>query len=554
MNRERGKGRRPALAGGRAAMTVQRTRLNRGLIAVLAVIVAAGLVGGGYWLGWRQASRQYAARNRVPAKKLGKKAGAGVLDGQAVGIVCDVNGTTLAIRDQASGTLATVITTPQTAVWKGGSYVPFDSLKPGMTAEVTGDFGNGLITATQIAVTGEVPMAGAAPGGTMGSGGPVEPGGAGGTGGAGGIPPNAAGAPGPADAKAAKIKHIIYIIQENHTFDNYFGTFPGADGFPAGVKLPERPGAAPTVAPFHLQSLNHDLSHAWEVAWKAYDGGQMDGFVWAEGSKDTMGYYDASDLPNYWTYAKEFVLMDAFFSSLMGPSLPNHLYTVAGQSGGVTKNMKEAPAAGFNFPPLASLLARSNVTWKYYDGKPDPRAFSLWNPLPGFTEFKDNPALMEHLHGTEQFFADLRNGTLPQVAWVVPNGQESEHPPQNLQLGMWYVTDLINAVMKSPYWDSTAIILTWDDYGGFYDHVPPPQMDKYGYGPRVPTIVISPYAKKGFIDHTQYDFTSVLRFIEKRFGLPALTDRDRNANDLLAAFDFDQAPRGPGLILPTSGK
>ena len=429
------------------AMSVQRPRFNRGLAAALVLIVAVGLVGGGYWLGWRQATRQYAARNRAPAKKLGRRAGAGVLEGQAVGVVCDVNGSTLVVRDGASGTLATVVTTPQTSIWKGGSSASLDAIKPGMAVEVIGDFGGGLIAARQVDITSEMPSAGAAPGGTMGSGHPVEPGGTA----AGGIPPGANSAPAPAGAKAAKIKHIIYLIQENHTFDNYFGTFPGANGLPAGVRLPEKPGAAPTVAPFHLQNLNHDLSHAWEVAWKAYDNGRMDGFVYAEGSRDTMGYYDASDIPNYWTYAREFVLMDGFFSSLMGPSLPNHLYAVAGQSGGVTQNMKEAPAAGFNFPTMASLLAKSNVTWKYYDGKPDPKAFSLWNPLPGFAEFKDNPALMDHLVGTDQLFFDLQHGTLPQVCWVVPNGQESEHPPQNLQLGMWYTTAIINAVMKSHY-------------------------------------------------------------------------------------------------------
>ncbi|MHB0886979.1 MAG: alkaline phosphatase family protein [Bacillota bacterium] len=527
-----------------------RTRLDRGLIVALAVVVAAGLAGGGYWLGWRQAVDRLAEQEQRLAKQLG---GDEVLAGRAAGVVCDVNGPsgvnntpTLVVRDQGSGTTVNVVTTAQTAVAKGGAPAPISAVKPGMTVEVVGDFADGLITARQLTVTGETPAPGAAPGGTMGSGHPTEPGGLA----SGGIPPGAAGIPAPPGFLAAKVKHIIYIIQENHSFDSYFGTFPGANGLPAGVQLPTKPGAVPTIAPFHQTDLTHDLPHTWNDAWKAYAGGRMDGFVYAAGSPDTMGYYDASDLPNYWAYAKDFVLMDAFFSSLMGPSLPNHLYLVAGQSGGVTANMREAPKAGFDFPTMASLLAKSSVTWKFYDGKPDPKAFSLWNPLPGFAEFKADPTLADHLVGTDQLFYDLQHGTLPQVAWVVPNDAESEHPPGDLRLGMWYVTSLVNAAMKSQYWDETAIILAWDDYGGFYDHVAPPRMDQYGYGPRVPAMVISPYAKQGFVDHTQYDLTSVLRFIEDRFGLPALTDRDRKANDLLAAFDFTQAPRGPALILP----
>jgi phospholipase C len=516
---------------------------------MLVGLVFAAAAVGVFWYGSRLGLWKWPAPKPVPGPRE-------ILQGYVAGTICDVNGQVLVVRDKPSGTVVTVVAGSRTTVRRSGKALPLGSLRPGMGVRVDGTFTNGYIAADSVEVTAESLSPDQAPGGTGGAGGPNEPGGPGGpsggsaSGGAGGVPPGGAGVPAPAGAKATPIKHIIYVIQENHSFDNYFGTYPGASGFPAGTKLPEQPGAQPTLAPFHLTSLSTDLPHSREVALKAYDGGKMDGFVWAERSRDTMGYYDASDLPNYWTYARDFVLMDAFFSSLMGPSLPNHLYSVAAQSGGLVKNMTEAPAAGFNFPTLATLLARSKVTWKYYDGKPDPRAFSLWNPLPGFKEFRDNQALMEHLVGTDQFFADLRHGTLPQVSWVVPSALESEHPPQNLQLGMWYVTSLINAVMRSPYWDETAIFLTWDDYGGFYDHVPPPQTDQYGLGPRVPAIVISPYAKRGFIDHTQYDLTSVLRFVEDRFGLEPLTERDRKADGMLAAFDFSQAPRAAMVIAP----
>ncbi len=195
---------------------------------------------------------------------------------------------------------------------------------------------------------------------------------------------------------------------------------------------------------------------------------------------------------------------------------------------------------------MVDLLGRARVSWKYYEGD-RPERFGLWNPLPGFANFRGNRALLSHLVPNIEYFQDLRRGTLPAVSWIVPNGPESEHPPANLQVGMWYVTAFVNALMKSPYWANTVLVITWDDYGGFYDHVAPPQVDAFGYGPRVPTLILSPYARRG-IDHTQYDFTSVLRFIEERFALPPLTERDRTANSLARSLELRQAPLAPFLI------
>jgi phospholipase C len=178
----------------------------------------------------------------------------------------------------------------------------------------------------------------------------------------------------------------------------------------------------------------------------------------------------------------------------------------------------------------------------------DPQAFHLWNPLAGFKTFMSSQQLRDHLVSSDQYFQDLRNGALPAVSWIVPNFTESDHAPADIQLGMWYVTDVANALMKSPYWQNTALVLTWDDYGGFYDHVAPPKLDEYGLGPRVPAILISPYARAGVIDHTPYEFCSVLRFIEDRFGVPALTARDGQANNLSASFDPGQKPLAPFLI------
>jgi phospholipase C len=157
---------------------------------------------------------------------------------------------------------------------------------------------------------------------------------------------------------------------------------------------------------------------------------------------------------------------------------------------------------------------------------------------------------MAHLTGTVDFYTDLSRSTLPAVSWIVPNGAESEHPPASVSNGMWYVTALINAVMQSPYWDDCAIILVWDDYGGFYDHVAPLQTDRYGFGPRVPALIISPYSKPGVVVSTRFDFTSPLKLIETRFHLPALTDRDRDSNNMLDCFDFNQEPLDPVVITP----
>jgi len=412
------------------------------------------------------------------------------------------------------------------------------------------------------------------------------------------------------------INHFIYIIQENHTFDSYFGTFPNASGIPPGTALPEHPGGPPKYKPFHLTALHipKDLSHSWQAARTAYDDGRMDGFIWAEWPQAlrfywdgkpvptpnpklvhpvptptpaaitaddedapfadpqdsqsvpesngpppppppdfvlyTLSYMDYHEIPNYWEYARRFTLCDEFFSSLMGPSEPNHLYAVAAQSGGLVNNPGPGLAGEpgvYTFATMADLLANSGVSWRYYTGQ-DPEKHSLWNPLPGFRQFQENADLMSHIVSTQQFYNDIYDLTLPQVAWLTPDPQESEHPPANVQTGMWYVTNLINAVMQSPYWKDTAIILVWDDYGGFYDHVPPVQTDRYGFGPRVPAIVISPYSRSGTVVHTRFDFTSPLKLIETKFGLPPLTDRDADANDMLDCFNFFQTALQPRVI------
>ena len=408
------------------------------------------------------------------------------------------------------------------------------------------------------------------------------------------------------------INHFVYIIQENITFDHYFGTYPGADGIPEDAKFAFLPGGKAEFSPFHLHktAIPHDLNHSWQAAHVAYDDGKMDGFLWAEwpaalryywqgeipetnpndihpvpglpstgarlfgrntrdgqlnGEKErsapvgrppawvlnTVSYYDYHEIPNYWEWARRYTICDRFFSSLAGPSEPNHLYSVAAQSGGLVNNPGPNIARKegvYSFKTAAELFQSNGVSWKYYDEKPMPKEHSLWNPLPGFKNFNKNQELMSRIVPLAQFFSDIKAGQLPAACWIVPTAPDSEHPPHDSARGMWHVTELVNAIMNSPYWKDTAIIITWDDYGGFYDHLPPPKLDEYGYGFRVPALIISAYSRPGFVDHTQFDFTSPLKLIETRFGLPPLTDRDRASNDMLSCFDFQQKALAPDPI------
>ena len=430
----------------------------------------------------------------------------------------------------------------------------------------------------------------------------------------------------------SKIQHLIFIVQENHSFDNYFGTYLGANGFPVGISIPINPmktslgyiqpfhlnvaqpvfivgdelppgvsepeelesKSAATVSPFPFQneSIGRDLSHSWRVAHIAYNGGKMDGFILGEGSTLTMGYYDRKDIPYYWDYADNFVLDDNFFSSLMGPSFPNHLYIASGTNGPVSDlnyrwilhgGVVDNPGDQFDWhgvtltwSTLAQELSNANLPWTWYDGKVNPTKPDIWNVLPLFSYFQNHPGeLTQHVRNTEYFISDIKNNQLPAVSWIIPGGWHpptwpqtcigqgtSEHPPARSDCGMDYVAYLVNQVMQSKSWDSTAIVITWDDYGGFYDHVAPPQIDEYGEGFRVPTLVVSPWAKHGFIDHTQYEFASLLRLAEDNFHLSTLGTRDVRANDMMNSFDFNQTPQppliepanfvGPATITPTT--
>jgi phospholipase C len=434
-------------------------------------------------------------------------------------------------------------------------------------------------------------------------------------------PPAAAAA---SDTGIHKIKHVIVIMQENRSFDSYFGTFPGADGLPKDVCIPEGAGKpCQRPHPDHAD-VNGGGPHGQTNAAADIDGGKMDGFIEqaAQAKKrckdvtdpacaqsrlpDVMGYHTQSDIPNYWAYAKDFVLQDHMFEPNASWSLPAHLFMVSEWSAHCTqhdnpgscvnalqspgtppkaksgkKHRKKTKAPIYAWTDLTYLLHKDHVSWGYYlvagtepdcendaamscaGVKQNAKTPGIWNPLPYFDTVK-NDGQLGNIQSVDKFYAAAKAGTLPSVSWVVPSGTVSEHPPAPVSYGQSYVTSLVNAVMRSPDWDSTAIFLAWDDWGGFYDHVRPPTVDENGYGLRVPGIVISPYARRGFVDHQTLSFDAYDKFIEDDFlhgqRLDPRTDgrpdprpdvRENAAilGDLTKDFDFTQPPLPP-LVLP----
>jgi len=436
--------------------------------------------------------------------------------------------------------------------------------------------------------------------------------------------------PNPPGVGIHKIRHVVIIMQENRSFDSYFGTYPGADGIPG---LAGNPGTVPCVPdparggcvrPFHDQqdrSLGGPHSAAASVA--DINGGKMDGYVTEQergmagcaqtfnpacgngaGTPDVMGYHTGADIPNYLTYAHDFVLQDHMFESVASWSLPAHLYMVSEWSArcavqGDPESCRSAIESPQNPPDFARrlgnpnpsdpnyawtdltyLLHRYGVSWAYYVDKgtePDcdndaamacapvgqtAKTPGIWNPLPYFTDVQQDDQL-GNIQSLANFFSAAKDGSLPDVSWITPNGTVSEHPPGLISAGQTYVTGLINAIMRSPEWSSTAIFLAWDDWGGFYDHALPPRVDDLGYGLRVPGLVISPYARAGFIDHQTLSFDAYTKFVEDDFlsgqridpksdgrpdPRPDVRETLPELGDLQNDFNFNQAPLPPTIL------
>jgi phospholipase C len=414
------------------------------------------------------------------------------------------------------------------------------------------------------------------------------------------------------------IQHVVMIMQENRSFDTYFGTYPGANGIPAGVCLPD-PLHGGCVAPYYEpKDKNVGGPHGAAAAIADIDGGNMDGFVGqaesalhcsksepdcapctsprATSCLDVMGYHDARDIPNYWTYAQNFVLQDDMFESAASWSLPEHLFLVSGWSAICPKGDEEPLACTNSLEPqgptehptyawtdLTYLLHRAGVSWRYYvsgGAQPDcendeviackavkqsAKTPGIWNPLRDFTDVEQD-GQENDIQSLGSFYSAVGEQPacgLPNVSWITPDSFDSEHPPASIKSGQKYVTTLINSIMSSPCWGSTAIFLSWDDWGGFYDHVVPPAVDENGYGLRVPGIVISPYAKIGYIDHQQLSHDAYLKFIEDDFlsserlnpqtdgrpdRRPDVREEASGLGNLEADFNFEQPPRPPMVL------
>jgi phospholipase C len=398
-------------------------------------------------------------------------------------------------------------------------------------------------------------------------------------------------APDPVDARAfatqTPIKRVVYIIKENRTFDHMFGRLPGTRSVTVGLdRGVERP-----LTPATRGAIRADIKHCYECSIEAWNGGKMDGFNQsAAADRDAYTQFLPEQLGNYLRWVDRYVLLDNFFTSAHGPSFPNHLFALAATSGGAYENpiqdarqltrryrrtglfkawgcdsLSDAfvnvrdPSGNedrvfpcFDLETAGDLLERKGIPWAYYSATPYQDGY-IWNACSAIAHLRRNPERWRRrCFPVDDLVRHIREDRLPPVTWVTPRFEVSEHPEYSFCWGEHWTTQVLNALMERPSWRETAVFLTWDDYGGFYDHVPPPQVDVYGFGIRAPMLVLSPYAKQGHVSHELAEFSSVVRFIEDNWDLPQLAERDRMATPLFDSFDFDQRPRSPDpLPLPS---
>jgi phospholipase C len=384
------------------------------------------------------------------------------------------------------------------------------------------------------------------------------------------------------------IDHVFIIFKENHTYDNYFATFPGGNG---SMQATTPTGTVP-LQPF-FTTVDFPGSNDWTSAHTDYDNGLMDNFEQGEAggvfsgllASVTNGPFVTYSPPSgtasgpvqyYWELAQQGTLCDNYFTSVMGQSSPNHMYVVAATSGGRISNEDLSTQTFQVLLPNGTMVTHPNhmsaseipttlpnelenagLTWKYFEEMVpnDPlsqmiadlednsdgclQAFDVITALPDYKQNFIQPPQVEYL-----LPGMLAAGTVGNVTWIKPCPANCEHPGiSDVNTGVEWTRQVVNAIGNSQYWGRCAIFITWDDFGGFYDHVAPPQVDQMGLGFRVPCLVISPYAKQGFVDHSQYEHSSLLKFSETLFNLPAMTARDAASGDMTDAFDFTQAPR-----------
>ena len=367
------------------------------------------------------------------------------------------------------------------------------------------------------------------------------------------------------------IQHIVYIVKENHTFDSYFGSFPGINGATTGVVNVH--GVDKTIPLNAGQNVPLNFCHEWNCAQRAYDGGKMDAFNLADTKNCAAPPYfcyqvgSQSLIPNYWSLAQHYVLDDNAWSSLRGASFANHLYIMGAGSGpDIPRSVITSPPGGiwgcdspststvqllngtkvypcFSFSTLADEMQQAGVSWKYYAPTHNQAGY-IWNAPDAFSQLRNTQLWKTNDVPYTQFATDAAQGKLPAFSWLAPSTTVSEHNGDPVCQGENWTIQQIEAVMNGPEWSSTVIVLTWDDFGGFYDHVAPPNVDQLGYGFRVPLMVISPYAYATnnpgnvHVSHTQLELSSVLRPAEEVFHLPSLGRRDTSAGDIMSLLDF----------------
>jgi len=378
-----------------------------------------------------------------------------------------------------------------------------------------------------------------------------------------------------------RIKHVVVVIQENRSLDNFFHGFPGADTVDQGMS---RDGPV-ALHPVNLD-MPVDVDHQHKAWVKEYDGGKMDGWD----GVDTLprqdpdfpyAYVPREQIEPYWRMAQEYTLADRMFQSNTGPTFPAHLYLIAGESGWTSNNPNmmetteyawgcDSPANArvswidengeevtpgmypcLNLPTLADMAMSQGVTWNYYAPGLDDLG-NIWSAFDAIRHIRYSKYWGNVISPETTVLKDAARADLANLVWVVPNAQNSDHPfPTELTgrdlvvhgaYGPDWVASIVNAVGESPLWRSTAIIVLWDDWGGWYDHVAPPQIDRMGLGFRVPMIVISPWAKHHYVSHVEHQFGSIVHFEETVFDLPSLHTTDERSDALRDCFDFNQEP------------
>jgi phospholipase C len=376
------------------------------------------------------------------------------------------------------------------------------------------------------------------------------------------------------------IKHVVMIVQENRSFDNFFKDFPGADTVDFGMTH---------SGPVRLHPVNLDLpvdvDHQHKAFIQEYDNGKMDGWD----RVDTLprqdpffpyAYVPRSQIEPYWRMAEEYTLGDHMFQSNTGPSFPAHMYLIAGQSDFTANNPNHMETTRFawgcdsplnarvsvinrdgkevggpypclNFPTIADVALPLGITWRYYAPGLDDLG-NIWSAFDAIRHIRYSPYWGNVYSPETRVLKDARRGDLPNITWIAPSAQNSDHPfpKENTgrditvegAYGPEWVASIVNSIGHSPLWNSTVIFVVWDDWGGWYDHVAPPQLDRMGLGPRVPFIVISPWAKRHYVSHVQHEFGSMLKFEELTFNLPSLHTTDDRSDALRDCFDFTQKP------------